>query len=139
MAGALFYPVPVCRHTRRSVNAKTVRRRTSAPPTFLCPLFHPRIMSVRTGQLGKFIYRAMAQTRPENCTTGCFALPLLHRFAHLVQEGPHQCRDNATTTTGGQLAHRGREGRSYGFWRRNRRTLIFHLCFLGASYCPGGG
>ena len=45
----------------------------SAPPTLasgfcdVCPLFHPRIVSVRTGRLGKFIYRAPAP-RLENCT-----------------------------------------------------------------------
>jgi len=72
---------------------------------------------------------------PENCTTGCFALPLLHqhqRFALLGQEGPHQiCRDSATTTTGGRPAHRGRGRRSYGF------GILFHH-LLRATYIDHG-
>ena len=78
--------------------------------------------------------------RPENCTTGCFALPLLHqhlRFALLGQERPHQiCRDSATTTKDGRPTG-GRGRRSYGFGRNG--LSFFHLCFLGASYSFGGG
>ena len=38
-----------------------------------------------------------------------------------------RCRDNDD----------GPGRRNYGFGRRNRRTLFFHLCFLGASYSFG--
>ena len=48
-----------------NTNSKTVVSRFR----FLCPLFHPRIMSVQTGRL-------------EYCTTGCFALALSHSTHH---------------------------------------------------------
>jgi len=95
----------------------------------MCPLFHPRIMCVRSG-LGKFINRATAPD-PDRRT----ALPGASRYRFsttpirpLRKGGTAPNVWRQTTTTGGRPAHRGR-GRRYGFGGRNRRT-VFHLCFL---------
>jgi len=82
----------------------------------------------------KFIYRATPRPQPENCTTGHFALPLLHqhhRFARLGQEGPHQtCRDNYDNDGGRTARPPGPREESYGFGRRNRRALFFTFVSL---------
>ena len=122
---------------RPSENAKTARRHTGCRAHFgfrflrcVCPLFHPRIISVRSGRLGKFIYRATApdlRTAPPYGSRYGFSTPSIRPPG---QKGPHQIV--ATTTTGGRPAHRGR--RNYSVARRDRRALVFHLSFLGASF-----
>ena len=78
-------------------------------------------VSVRTGRLGKFIYRA---TAPEPDRR--IAPPGASRYGFSTNtiDSPSQVSRDSATTTGGRPAHQGRGRRSY-FGRRNGLSFSF--------------
>jgi len=74
-----------------SENAKTVRWHSQLWLQFSVMCSSTR--AYEPAGSGNLFIEQRPRPRPENCTTGCFALPLLHqhhRFALLGHEGTHQ-------------------------------------------------
>ena len=123
---SLDYPFNILLHRGLALRQphQTVRWHTKCRPLWLqvsvmvCPLFHP---SVRTGRLGKFIYRATAPD-PHRGT----ALPLLHQHHRSALLG----QEDRTKFVATARRRRREDGWPTGAEKEEEEWTLFFLTFV---------